>query len=244
MTRGVLEDIRSGRREEKVVVAKRRIPKKKLREPDEFITWGSRAMNYALDHIRHIGLGFLLIGVIIVGFILWRQHLAAGEEQAFTLLGKGIRFYHQEEKIGEALHTFSEVIKDHRRTKAGEVALLYRGRCYMLQEEYDRAIEDFDLFLKRSSTAFLRPIALNALGNAYIAKGDYGRAVDHFQQVLASGEEWLKPHVLIQMGMCWEKLGEESKASEAYQESLKMVPPDPWANLVRLRLKKLEGKTK
>jgi len=225
------------------VVAKRRITKKKLKEPDEFITWGSRVVNYVLAHLRYIGLGILLVVVIILALFFWRQHLTASEEMAFTLLGRGISLYHQEEKVGEALQVFTEVIKDHPRIKAGEVALLYRGRCYMLQKDYDQAIADFELFLKRSSGTFLRTIALNALGNSYVAKGEHRRAIDCFQQVLSSGEEWLKPYVLLQMGMCWEKLGEGKKASHAYQESLKLSPPAPWATLARLRLKKLGEKT-
>jgi len=224
------------------MAAKRRIPKKKLREPDEFITWGSQAMTYVLSHIRYIVLGVLLIAAITAALFLWWQHRAATEEMAFTLLGKGITLYQQEEKREEALLIFSELITDYPRTRAGKIALLYRGRGSMLQQDYDSAIADFELFLKESSQPFLRVIALNALGNSYSAMGEYQRAIDRFQQVLASGDVWLKPYVLLQMGMCWEKLGEKEKAIEAYQESLTLELPPPWGTLARVRLKKLEGK--
>jgi len=226
------------------MVAKRRIPKKKLKEPDEFITWGSQAMAYALSHIRYIALGVLLVAAIIAALFLWRQHQAASEEMAFALLGKGITLYQQEEKREEALPIFSELIKDYPRTRAGKVALLYRGRGYMLKRDYDFAIADFELFLKRSSQPLLRVIALNALGNSYSATGEYQRAIDRFQQVIASGEAWLKPYVLLQMGLCWEKLGEKEKAIEAYQESLALELPSPWGTLAKTRLKKLGGATK
>ncbi|OGP53163.1 MAG: hypothetical protein A2Y65_06700 [Deltaproteobacteria bacterium RBG_13_52_11] len=224
------------------MAAKMRISKKKLKEQDEFITWGSKAMNYALTHIGYIALGVFLVAAIVVALFIWRQHQAASEEMAYTLLGKGIALYHQEQKREEALSAFSQLIKDYPRTKAGEVALLYRGRCYMLQKDYDQAIKDFELSLKRSSTPLLRAIALNALGNSYWAKGEYRKAIDFFQQVLSSGEEWLKPSALLQMGMCWEKLGEKKKATEAYQESLKLELPSPWGTVAQIRLKKLGGK--
>jgi len=224
------------------MVAKRRITKKRLKKPDEFITWGSKAMTYALSHIRYIVLGVLLIAAITTALFLWRQHRAASEEIAFTLLGKGITLYQQEEKREESLSLFSELINDYPRTTAGKVALLYRGRSYMLQQDYDPAIVDFELFLKRSSQPFLRGIALNALGNSYTATGEYQRAIDRFQQVIATGDEWLKPYVLLQMGMCWEKMGEKKKDVEAYQESLELSPPPPWGTLASVRLKKLEGK--
>lgn len=224
------------------MVAKRRIPKKKLREPDEFVTWGSRAMNYTLARLRYIGLGVLLLGAIVLVFIFWRQHLTASEETAFTLLGRGINLYQPGEKTEEALQIFTEVINDHPRTKAAQVALLYRGRCYMFQRTYDLAIADFGLFLQKSSDTSLRAIALNALGNCYRAKGEYQRAIDYFEQTLASGEEWVKPYALLHMGMCWEKLGESKRASDAYQDALKLSPPAPWSNLVRVRLKRLAEK--
>jgi tetratricopeptide (TPR) repeat protein len=224
------------------VVAKRRIPKKKLREPDEFLTWGSQAMNYVLSHIKYIVLGVLLIAAITAAIFLWRQHRAASEEMAFTLLGKGITLYQQEEKREEALSTFSALIADYPRTRAGKIALLYRGRGAMLRQDYDSAIADFELFLKKSSQPFLRVIALNALGNSYSATGEYQRAIDRFQQVIDSGDAWLKPYVLLQMGMCWEKLGEKKKAVAAYQESLTLELPPPWGTLARVRLKKLGEK--
>jgi len=224
------------------MAAKTRITKKRLKKPDEFITWGSRAMAYALAHITYIMLGLLLVAAIVVAFFLWRQHQAASEEMAFTLLGKGIALYEQEGKREQALPVFSELIKDYPRTRPGKVALLYRGRGYMLQQDYDHAIADFNLFLKRSSKPFLRAIALNALGNSYWAKGEYRQAIDRFQQVIASGDEWLRPYVLLQMGMCWEKLGEKKKAIEAYQESFKLLPSSPWGTVAKTRLIKLGGK--
>ena len=224
------------------MVVKTRITKKTLKKPDEFVTWGSRTMAYVMAHITYIVLGFLLVAALVVAFFLWRQHQATREEMAFTLLGKGIAFYEQEGTREQALPVFAELIRDYPGTKPGKVALLYRGRISMLQQDYDHAIADFDLFLKRSSEPFLRTIALNALGNSYWAKGEYQKAIDHFQQIIASGDEWMKPYVLLQIGMCWEKLGEKKKAIEAYQESCKQLPSSPWGTVAKTRLTKLGGK--
>jgi tetratricopeptide (TPR) repeat protein len=224
------------------MAAKTRITKKALKKPDEFISWGSRVMAYAFAHISYIVLGVLLVAAIIVAVFLWRQHEATREEMAFTLLGKGIALYQQEATREQAFPVFAELIKDYPRTKPGKVALLYQGRSYMLQRDYDHAIADFDLFLKRSSEPFLRAIALNALGNSYWAKGEYRQAVDRFQQIIDSGDEWLKPYAFLQIGMCWEKLGEKKKAIEAYQKSFKLLPSSPWGAVAKTRLQKLGGK--
>jgi tetratricopeptide (TPR) repeat protein len=225
------------------MAAKTRITKKRLKKPDEFVTWGSRAMAYVLAHVTYIVLGVLLVVAIVMASFFWRQHQAAREEMAFTLLGKGIALYEQEGKREQALPIFAELIKEYPRTRPGKVALLYRGRSYMLRQDYDHAIADFDLFLKRSSEPYLRTIALNALGNSYWAKGEYQKAIDHFQQIIALRDEWLKPYVYLQMGMCWEKLGDKKKAIEAYQESFKLLPSSPWGTVAKTRLQKLGGKT-
>jgi predicted negative regulator of RcsB-dependent stress response len=226
----------------KSMAAKTRITKKKLKKPDEFVNWGARAIDYVLAHITYIVLGVLLVVALVVASFFWRQHEATKEEMAFTLLGKGIALYEQEGKRDQALPVFAELIKDYPGTGPGKVALLYQGRSYMLQQDYDHAIADFDLFLKRSSEPFLRAIALNALGNSYWAKGEYRQAIDHFQQIIASGDEWLKPYALLQTGMCWEKLGEKKKAIQAYQESFKLLPSSPWGTVAKTRLAKLGGK--
>jgi predicted negative regulator of RcsB-dependent stress response len=243
LTKRTLEDIKMGNRlRKKTMVARRKITKKTLKKPDEFVTWASQAMTYVLSHIGYIVLGVVLIAAIIVALFLWRQDQAIREEMAFTLLGRGITLYHQEEKREETLPIFSELINDYSRTTAGKIALLYRGRSYMLQKDYDNAIMDFDLFLKRSSRSTLKVIALNALAHAYWAKEEYQKSINYFQQLLDSKDEWLKPYVFFNMGMCWEKLGERNKAIEAYQESLNEELPPPWGTLAKTRLKELGGK--
>ena len=224
------------------MVVKKRITKKDLKKPDEFVTWGSRAMDYVTARKTYIGLGALVLALVVLAVFFHRQHVIANEERAFTLLGNGINLYHQEDKRAEALDALTTVIDDYKGTEAGKIALLYRGRLYMLQQDYDRAIADFRLILSRTAGKFLHTIALNALGTTYMAKGECKQGIESFEQVLASGEGWIQPFVLIRIGMCWESLGDEDKAAEAYQKSLKVSPPLPWANLAKLRLKKL-GKT-
>lgn len=221
---------------------KKKITKKEIKRPDEFVTWGAKVMSYALAHLWQIGLGLLLLAGVVVGLLVWRGHQMTREEMAFTLLGKGIILYEQEGKRGESLNAFSELIERYPRTTSGKIALLYRGRGYMLQQDYDRAIADFELLLKRTSKPFLRAIAFNALANSYWAKGDYQKAVDYFQRLIDTDQEWLRPYALLQLGMCWERLGNKGKAIEAYRRAAQLTPASPWGTVVRARLSALGEK--
>src|SRR5208337_1554898 len=103
LTKRRLQDIRGARQGGTCMVAKTRITKKTLKKPDEFVTWGSKAMAYVLSHATYIVLGVVLVAAIIVAAYLWRQHQTTREEMAFTLLGKGIALYEQEGKREQAL---------------------------------------------------------------------------------------------------------------------------------------------
>ena len=219
-----------------------KITRKQLKQPDEFVSWGAQALHYAVAHLKYIVLGTLLLVVIIVALVLWRQHETVSEELAYTRLAQGITLFHDEQRREEAFTAFSQLIAEHPRTKAAVVALLYRGRCYLLKKDITPAIQDFKSTLNKTSSKVLRAIAFNALGNTLWMQGDYRQAMDYFQHVITSGDEWLTPMAHVQVGMCWEKLGDAKKAVAAFQEAIKYELPSPWDSLAKTRLSKLKGK--
>jgi predicted negative regulator of RcsB-dependent stress response len=228
--------------EEDTVDAKTKITRKQLKQPDEFVSWGARALRYAVAHIKYIVLGSLLLVAIIAALVLWRQHETTSEELAYTRLAQGIALFHDEQRREESLTVFSQLIAEHPRTRAATVALLYRGRCYFLKKDIAPAIQDFKNALNKTSSKVLRGIALNALGNALWMQKDYRLAMDYFQQIIASGDEWFTPYAYLQVGMCWEKLGDSKKAAAAFQEAIKYELPPPWDFLAKTQLSKLKGK--
>jgi predicted negative regulator of RcsB-dependent stress response len=224
------------------VDAKTKITRKQLKRPDEFVSWGAQVLHYAVAHLKYIVLGSLLLAAIIVALVLWQQHEAASEELAYTRLAQGIALFHDEQRRAESLTAFSQLIVEHPRTKAAVVALLYRGRYYLLKKDFAPAIQDFKNALNKTSSKVLRGIALNALGNALLTQGDYRQAMDYFQQIIASGDEWFTPYAYLQVGMCWEKLGDTKKAAAAFEEANKYELPAPWDSLAKTRLSKIKGK--
>ena len=222
--------------------AKTKITRKQLKQPDEFVSWGAQALHYAVAHLKYIVLGTLLLVAIIVALVLWRQHEQVSEELAYTRLAQGIALFHEEQRREEALTAFSQLIAEYPRTKAAVVALLYRGRCYLAKKDLTPAIADFKSTLNKTSSKVLRAIALNALGNSLWTQGDYRQAMDYFQQIIASGDEWFMPYAYLQVGMCWEKLGDTKKAAAAFQEANKYELPPPWDSLAKTRLSNLKGK--
>jgi tetratricopeptide (TPR) repeat protein len=193
-------------------------------------------MSYVVAHRNTITYVAIALAVVVLAVVVWNRHVTAVEERAFTLLSKGIALYQEDAKGEDTLQAFSEVIETYPRTRAGRMALLYRGRVYLDRKAYDQAIADFEDAEKHSSAEFLTTLALNALGTTHMAKGDYEQAIEAFQRVLASDEEWITPFVFVRMGMCWEHVGNHEKAAEVYRRALEQPLPRPWESMVHYRL--------
>lgn len=226
------------------MAAAKKISKKQLKTPDEFITWGSRAMEAVVRRRTYIGVGILVVAAIVLSIYLWKQHVTSREEAAFAVLSKAVNLYQTDNKEKDALESFSAIIDSHGNTRAADMALLYRGRLFLEQEKYDEAAADFTRFLETSPDGFLREVALNALGTIHMIKGDCRTSLGYFEQILSSPREWMKPFVLIRMGICYESLGEKGKAQTAYQQCVELSPPPPWAEMAKLKLAALSAEEK
>jgi len=226
------------------MAAAKKITKKQLKAPDEFITWGSRAMEAVVRRRTHIGVAILVVAAIVLSVYLWKQHVTSREEAAFAALSEAVKLQQTDNKEKDALESFNKVVTSHGNTRAADMALLYRGRLYLEQEKYDEAAADFTRFLETSPDGFMRDIALNALGTIYMIKGDCRTSLGYFEQILSSPGEWMKPFVLIRIGMCYETLGEKNKAQNAYQQCLELSPPPPWAEMAKLKLAVLSAADK
>ena len=55
------------------MVAKKRITKKDLKKPDEFVTWGSRAMDYVTARKTYIGLGALVLALVVLAVFFYHE---------------------------------------------------------------------------------------------------------------------------------------------------------------------------
>ena len=108
-------------------------------------------------------------------------------------------------------------------------------------KEFDKSIESYNNFLeKASSDNPFKAFAFNGLGYAYEAKGDHGKACTYFKKIIEEKASPLTQLGYINVGRCFEGIGEKDKAIETYQKFLNTYPDSNYAALARENMNTLK----
>jgi tetratricopeptide (TPR) repeat protein len=227
-----------------------KITKKKLKEPDEFITLTQRAIIFIEDHSKKIliGTGVLVVILAFIFFQIWNQKKK--EAEASQKLSVAMETYqkvsspYREGSPSEykgALGDFDEVIKKFPGTSAETFSLVYKGNIHLKLGEFDEAIKAYQTFLEKvGKEKFYRVFALEGLGYAYEGKKDYGKAAEAYQQMVGLGETFLSGNAYLSLGRCYEKLGKNAEALQNYKAYLKTSKSAETNNTVLGKISLLE----
>jgi tetratricopeptide (TPR) repeat protein len=221
---------------------KKKITKKKLKQPDEFLTFTEKSFLLINQHIKKIVIGALLVLILFLSFFLFRMWDQRREEEAsqkFILALEAYSVvnspYHEGSpaEYKKALEGFEEVIKTYSRTSSGRISLIYKGGIHLRLGEFDEAIHAYQTFLQKAGKERLYQLfALEGLGYAHEGKKDYEKAVEIYQKIIKWGESyyWVGAH--LNMARCYEKLGKTEEALENYRTFLKVSPKSSSNNSV------------
>ncbi len=212
---------------------KKKISRKELlKEPDEFLTFSARAIQFGLEHKRLISYGAIGLVAIIAVLGLIRYFLNLSERRAYAVFEEGLTRYvaqvsgeesPESKKIAE--EKFAEVLKNHASTNAAGLSLPLYADMYYQEGSYDKAIELYekaiDAFPDDNS---LRKMIWNGLGYAYEGKKDYKNAAQYFQKITSSEGGLLKADAYYNLGRMYEAMNEREKAREAYDHVVQEYP--------------------
>jgi tetratricopeptide (TPR) repeat protein len=228
----------------------KRISKKKLKEPDEFVSTTAKVLLWTRGNLRLILTG-IIVGVLVASFILlWRIRTERRETAAHNSLQHASEILASAEDPSskgyqEALDQFERIQREYPNTKAAQLAQLRLGQELLESKQYDKAVEIYRKFLNGNPGERLyRLFALQNLGYAYEGGGDYQRALDSFQKLVEMGESFLQPWGYINVGRCYEKLGKKEEAIENYRTLLEKYPDSTMALMVRHKMGALGGTEK
>ena len=205
---------------------KKRVTRKALlKEPDEFMTFTGKMIQFAKEYQNQLlyGLGALVLIIIIFSgvrlYINWNENNASAQlEQAMS--------QHAESRLNntaldDAKQSFQNVSDKYSRYEGGKLArIMYANICYETGDfdtaisNYDKALEDFTD--DPSITLFIQ----SSLGYAYEAKSEYQSAADHFERVASSPNTFLKDEALFNLGRLYAKMGNAEKSKKAFDDIL------------------------
>lgn len=234
------------------MVAAKKISKRKLKEPDEFITYTERAFLFVRKHLKEVVLGISVLVAVVVALSLFQMWEKRKESEAQAAFASAMEAYQkatltygetEPSAFKEALGKLEEVTKRFPRTRPGKLSYLYQGNLYLRQGSYDEAMKAFTTFLdKGGEEKLLRAFATEGLAYAYEGKKDFAKALEYYRRTMEIAEALPMQNAYLGAGRCYERLGKREEALESYRAYLKGAPKSQESNMVEHRIALLEAK--
>jgi tetratricopeptide (TPR) repeat protein len=227
----------------------KKIIKKKLKKPDEFITLTERTFLFITHRSKSIAVwaGIVLILLLVVfSFQKWERK---NEENAYQMFHLAVETYgmvsspYREgspQEYRTVLEKFDEVITKYPRTSSGKIALLFKGDTYFRLGEFDNAITAYEAFLQKTGKEKLyRSFALDGLGYSYEGKKEYEKALDAYRRLVGLGEGFQSSDAYFGLGRCYEKMGKTKEALENYRNFIRVSKKSEMTNIVLRKISDL-----
>lgn len=228
----------------------KKIIKKKLKEPDEFITLSERAYLSVTQHAKSVAVGAGVVLVLLLFVFFFQKWGKKNAEDAYQMLNSVLETYQMvsspyregsPQEYKNVLERFNEVITKFPKTPGGKLAVLYKGNIHLRLGEFDEAIKAYESYLEKAGKEKLyRAFAMEGLGYSYEGKRDYEKAMKVFQKVIDLGEGFQLPNAYLGLGRCCEKVGKTREALENYKSFIKISQTSQMANIVLRKISSLE----
>jgi len=223
------------------MAAKKITRKQLLKEPDEFITFSARLIQFAVKFKFQILVGIALCcaGLIFVsGFVYFSKK---SEEKAFVLMQQGINKYKTlSQTIGpakayqEVNADFEFILEKYPGKQGGKLARVsYADICYQAGE-FDKAISLYRQSLKDTvNQQPMKYLVLSGLAYSYAARQEYQEAATYFQKIASEPESIMKDESLFNLGRIYHALGNPEKSKESYEKIISDHPESIYIELAR-----------
>ncbi len=115
------------------------------------------------------------------------------------------------------------------------------GNAQYNVKKYDDAVLTYREFIKRFGNHPLAPVIRQSLGYVFEEKDQLKEAVEQFEKIEKDpNATYLKAQIRLDVGRCYEKLGQLNSAVVAYKEVIDVFPESGWAKVAKYRLEDLE----
>ncbi|MBW1990227.1 MAG: tetratricopeptide repeat protein [Deltaproteobacteria bacterium] len=230
---------------------KKKISRKQLlKEPDEFLTLSSRAVEWARDHQKEMIIAtavFALAGLLLVvgswHFSRTRgRAMATYERAAATLERLDKEEAANPEAAKAATDQLERVIDQYPRTKAAAMAAMRLGAVAYKNGDYQKAEDWYRLAVKKfSGDPLAKTLAQNGLAHALEGAGKLEQALARFEALKEGPLSGVTQDAAFRAAMIHKKLGDAQKAAEALRNFVDTYPQSPFARLAEEELAQLRG---
>ncbi len=217
-------------------MARQRVSRKELKEPDQFITQTGVAFEWVQAHVREIVYGVVGL-IILIGIIVgWNSWQSSRREQAAVMLHQALKLVEppapqagqsppptvtpvDTDKVIEKLQ---EITTDYASTPAGAQAYWHLGHQYLAKGDAAAALSAYtkarDRFPKHQTLSYA--MATLNVGQAQEATGACDQAITSYAAVQQMPVGWLQGEAYLGMGRCHELNGAKDEAIAVYDRAL------------------------
>lgn len=227
-------------------MAKRKIKRKEIKKPDEFITFSAKVISWCSENLRIItavAVGVALFLIIVGAVFVFK---ANREAKARDLYQKAIALYPtgslgraSSVDYAKATATLEEVQKLYGSTIVATTALVDLGNIYFLQGEYDKSISCYNDFLQQTDlTHPMHDQVLESLGETHEAKRSLQAALEVYQRLANEGAPAYQNQAQLYLGRVYEAMGDKNKAMIHYDNYLNGNPAPLFGEWLRTKLRR------
>ena len=215
--------------------------KKKLNQPDEFISLSHRLLGYAQTHLK-----LLLVSIAVASGIvavvwgwqarqesraqaatgslnkaieLYRQPVVAGEDKPEPTKDGTPRFNKRKDKLDAADKAFSATIKGNKGSSTAALATFMRAGVRYDSGRYADAVADYQAYLSQSDPALFSALALEGLIYAYEAQKQLDKALDAARRL--SNDEGQRFRALYHEARILAQKGRQKDAIQRFRRIIK-----------------------
>jgi predicted negative regulator of RcsB-dependent stress response len=169
------------------MATKKKISRKKLREPDEFVSTTTQILEYVSDNWKvSVSMGVVLL-LIVGGVFMWRSNRAKKEQKAFALYHVIQSEMHVPQKTNQPTvkicSNWDKLEKDFQGTSAAMYGTLQQMACLIEGRAYEKGVNKAASLLQNTSApGVVRVLALFLRGCGLEEKKAYRKAEKAFKE--------------------------------------------------------------
>ena len=218
--------------------------KQLLNEPDRFMTFTGKLIDFAKTHLTLIVscAAVVLLSLIIV--VTVDQVSRRNEKKASQRVEDAVAKYtailqDQDAKAAYAQikSDFTSIFDTYGSKNAAKIARIVYGDMSFAAGDaetaiamYSRALDDFSQFKG------LKNIVLSDLGHAYLLKKQYPQSIRYFEMVVQGQDKTLQSDALFNLAWLYEANGEKARSAAQYERILTEFPDTMYGDLIREKL--------
>jgi predicted negative regulator of RcsB-dependent stress response len=226
-------------------MAKKRVTRKQLlKEPDEFITFTGKLIQFGRKYDKQITYAACAFFIVIIVLAALRFFSNRAENTASDLLRQAMQKYETLRNDTDAAQAymktkpdFENILEKYANKHAGKMAgVVYANLSYEAGET-DIAIQLYEKALDDTvDGGGYRNLILSSLGYAYEQKKDIQTAVNYFERIAGNENPVAKDVALFNLGRLYETLGDSEKSRAAYNRLVSDYQDSVYYELVNEKL--------